>query len=578
MGFDIFQEENTAIADAVTLLECRDASEDLLRDGLGVLLKKYEKNLRETKKIIRMSDRSEQKILALHQKLETHASQLEGMVKERTKDLNYEKAKLARLVTVGIGLSSERDEATLLDSILTGAMDIAGADGGILYVRTDDNQLSIKIVRANSLGIYLGGKEGKPTPFPKIKLFDPKTGQANLSHIALQVVHSRLPINVPDVYAFPEQDYPVIRRFDKTTGYHSQSLLLVPLSPRGGDVVGVLQLLNARDVEADRIVPFSAELQSFVEALSAQAAIAIDNHNLISSQRKLINTFEKFVPKQFLQRIAGDGLENIKPGKVELSTITVMFSDIRSFTSLSEKISPKELFFLLNKYLGRMQIPIDYHHGFIDKFIGDAIMALFDGPAAEQATNAVRAAIGMQQHLREFNEERAALGQSPIITGIGLHIGQVMLGTLGNDNRMDSTVIGDAVNLSARLEGLTKFYGCRVVISEDLFQLLDKNRFLCRPLDRVAVKGRKQPVLVYEVIDADPEPEKMRKQALVENYRRGFELFYDRRWQESQELFRHCLELDPGDLASQRYVTRCTTLMAQPGEGDWDGTFAMEHK
>ncbi|MBF0462475.1 MAG: response regulator [Magnetococcales bacterium] len=501
---------------------------------------------------------------------------LEEKVTERTKALTNERAKLDRLVQVGISLSSERDGARLLDSILSGAMEIAGADGGILYVCIGHTHLAVSIVRANSLGIYLGGQGGKPTPFPKLALFDPQSGQPNLGHIALQVVHSRVPINVPDVYACPEQDYPVIRRFDKMTGYHSQSLLLVPLSPRGSDVVGVLQLLNAR--AAETIIPFSAELQSFVEALAAQAAIAIDNQNLISSQQKLISTFEKFVPKQFLQRIAGEGLENIKPGTVESNTITVMFSDIRSFTTLSERMSPKDLFALLNSYLSRMQIPIEEQHGFIDKFIGDAIMALFDGPEAEQATNAVRAAIGMQNHLLAFNAERAAAGQKPILTGIGLHIGSVMLGTLGNDHRMDSTVIGDAVNLSARLEGLTKFYGCRIVISEDLFRLLAADTFLCRPLDQVVVKGRKQAVLVYDVFDADPEPDKARKQAALESYRQGFELFYARRWPESQAAFRACLAQDPEDRAAQMYLERCATLMEHPPAADWDGTFEMVHK
>ncbi|MEO5353394.1 MAG: GAF domain-containing protein [Magnetococcus sp. XQGC-1] len=515
----------------------------------------------------------------IHQQLERHASRLEEVVQERTRALTNERGKLDRLVQGGINLSSERDETRLLDSILTGAMEISGADGGILYVRTGENFLAVSIVRANSLGIYLGGAGGKSVPFPKLPLYDPKSGQPNLSHIALQVVHSRVPINVPDVYTFPEQDYPVIRRFDKMTGYHSQSLLLVPLWARGSDVVGVLQLLNAHDAHnAKLIVPFSAELQAFVEALAAQAAIAIDNQNLISAQRQLISTFEKFVPKQFLQRIAGEGLANIKPGTVELSTITVMFSDIRSFTTLSEQMAPSHLFALLNSYLSRMQIPIEEQHGFIDKFIGDAIMALFDGTDAEQATRAVRAAIGMQQHLLVFNAERTALGQAPIRTGIGLHIGQVMLGTLGNEHRMDSTVIGDAVNLSARLEGLTKFYGCRIVISEDLFNLLASGAFSCRPLDRVVVKGRTQPILVYDLFDADPEPEKSRKQETLATYQRGFDLFYERRWPESQQAFRTCLAQNAEDLAAQMYLERCATLLANPPGAEWDGTFAMHHK
>ncbi len=292
----------------------------------------------------------------------------------------------------------------------------------------------------------------------------------------------------------------------------------------------------------------------------------------------ITKVFEKFVPKQFLERIAKEGLEHIKPGTVELSTITVMFSDIRSFTKLSERMSPNDIFSLLNGYIGRMQTAIERHDGFIDKFIGDAIMALFDGAAPVQATNAVRAAVGMQSRLLTYNGERALLQREPIIIGIGLHSGPVMLGTLGNENRMDSTVIGDAANLAARLEGLTKFYDCRIVISDDVFRALEPGQFLSRPLDRVVVKGRMQSILVHEIFDADPEPKRVSKQALLPLYRSGLELFYGRRWLESRAAFQACLQQYAQDVVSQIYLDRCDFFLAHPPPDDWDGTFEMQHK
>ncbi|MBF0461136.1 MAG: response regulator [Magnetococcales bacterium] len=292
----------------------------------------------------------------------------------------------------------------------------------------------------------------------------------------------------------------------------------------------------------------------------------------------LTKVFEKFVPKQFLERIAKEGLEHIKPGTVELSTITVMFSDIRSFTKLSEQMSPSDIFSLLNSYIGRMQIPIERHNGFIDKFIGDAIMALFDGAGHEQTTNAVRAAIGMQEHLRQYNVERATWQQEPIVIGIGMHTGPVMLGTLGNDNRMDSTVIGDAANLAARLEGLTKYYDCRIIISDDVLRLLETGQFLTRPLDRVVVKGRTQSVLVHEVFDADPGPERQRKLAFLDDYLSGFDLFHARHWQESQQAFQACLERDANDAMARIYVERCEAFLEQPPPDDWDGAVTMQYK
>jgi class 3 adenylate cyclase/CheY-like chemotaxis protein len=331
----------------------------------------------------------------------------------------------------------------------------------------------------------------------------------------------------------------------------------------------------------NKIQSLNEELSdSLLEQKRAYAQLHRARLELAETQAMALMTkaFEKFVPKQFLARIAKEGLANIQPGTVELSTLTVMFSDIRAFTKLSERMSPSAVFALLNSYLGRMQVPIEKYHGFIDKFIGDAIMALFDGPLDEQATRGVQAAIGMQEHLQLFNEERAERGQVPIVTGIGLHVGPVMLGTLGNINRMDSTVIGDAANLAARIEGVTKFYASRIIISDDLFCLLEEGKFLTRPLDLVVVKGRTQPVLLHEVFAADPEPVRERKLASLALYRTGLELFQARCWQESLQAFHSCLEVAADDPLSRIYVERCTRFLQEPPAEDWDGAFMMQYK
>ena len=319
---------------------------------------------------------------------------------------------------------------------------------------------------------------------------------------------------------------------------------------------------------------------ALVEQKLAYEALHQTRIELAETQAMAVMTkaFEKFVPKQFLERLAKEGVAHIKPGTVELSTITVMFSDIRAFTKLSEHLSPHDIFSLLNNYIGRMQSAIEQHDGFIDKFIGDAIMALFDGSDQAQANNAVLAAISMQQHLLAYNQEREAEALTSLRTGIGLHIGPVMMGMLGNENRMDSTVIGDAANLAARLEGLTKFYNCRIIISDELFGLLKPGQFLCRPLDRVVVKGRSQAVLVYEIFNADPAPQRARKEALLDIYRLGLELFYARRWQESQHAFQQCLQVDANDTVSQIYADRCTILLDNPPPTDWNGVFEMQSK
>ena len=181
----------------------------------------------------------------------------------------------------------------------------------------------------------------------------------------------------------------------------------------------------------------------------------------MKKNQSLKNTFKKFVPVQFLNRIASQGIENIELGKAQNEIITILFSDIRSFTNLSENITPQELLNFLNAYFRRMNQSIHDNHGFVDKFIGDAIMALFDLPEKsdeEEAMYGVKAAIDMQLTLKEYNRERDRAGYIPVNMGIGVHSGPVVIGTVGSEDRMDSTVLGDSVNMAARLEGLTKYY------------------------------------------------------------------------------------------------------------------------
>lgn len=319
---------------------------------------------------------------------------------------------------------------------------------------------------------------------------------------------------------------------------------------------------------------------ALAEQKRAYAELQTTRIQLAETQAMAVMTkvFEKFVPKQFLQRIAKEGIETIRAGRVESETITILFSDIRSFTKISETMTPDTLFAFLNDYLSRMEEPIEQNKGFIDKFIGDAIMALFDGNFRVQAQGAVRAAIGMQKALQTLNSERTAQGLLEIGTGIGIHIGSVMLGTLGNENRMDSTVIGDAVNLASRLEGLTKFYGCPIVVSEDVVHFLDPAEFAVRELDLVAVKGREQAVSVFEVFENGSKPHQVQKKRCAKLFKKGLDLYRAREWEKSVALFEQYLTLEGTDLSSQLYLERCAQFQQHPPASDWNGVFAMDHK
>ncbi|MFN4017729.1 MAG: adenylate/guanylate cyclase domain-containing protein [Reyranella sp.] len=206
-------------------------------------------------------------------------------------------------------------------------------------------------------------------------------------------------------------------------------------------------------------------------------------------------SIERFVPQAFLSIVGKPSVADVELGDNKRRTMTVLFSDIRGFTTLSEQMSPDETFAFINAYLERMGPVIRDHHGFIDKYIGDAIMALF-----ANADDALQAGLAMMAALDGFNAERRAAGREPIEIGIGINTGSLMLGTIGEKHRMDGTVISDAVNLAARIESLTKDYGAPMLISEFTYrELTNPEDSAIRPVDVVVVKGKTRPVAIYAV-------------------------------------------------------------------------------
>ncbi|OAN49948.1 diguanylate cyclase [Paramagnetospirillum marisnigri] len=201
--------------------------------------------------------------------------------------------RLERLVDLGIALSSERDTGKLMDMILLGAKELTNADGGTLYIR-DENQLRFQIIRSDSLNIKMGG-EGEPPPsLPPVPLLDPE-GRPNHKNVVSHAVHSQVTVNIPDAYDQVNFDFSGTKAFDQKTGYHSTSFLTVPLKPRGGDVIGAVQLINAQDEHTGAIVPFAPQIQRFVEALAAQAATALYNRELLDAQERLMDAMIQII-------------------------------------------------------------------------------------------------------------------------------------------------------------------------------------------------------------------------------------------------------------------------------------------
>jgi PAS domain S-box-containing protein len=274
---------------------------------------------------------------------------------------------------------------------------------------------------------------------------------------------------------------------------------------------------------------------------------------------QLNKAYERFVPNQFLQFLEKSSIIDVELGDQVQLEMSVLFSDIRDFTTLSESMTPEENFRFINSYLSRMEPVINENNGFIDKYIGDAIMALFSG----EADNAVKAGIAMLQGLVEYNQNRANFGYAPIQIGIGINTGTLMLGTVGGQNRMDGTVISDAVNLASRVESLTKNYGASLLITQETYSRLENpSEYAIRTLDTVKVKGKSEAVTVYEVFDADGLEIKEGKLATLELFAEALAIYSEGNFAEAARLFSECWRHNQGDRVAKIYWERCQSGLA----------------
>ncbi|WRH66038.1 MAG: adenylate/guanylate cyclase domain-containing protein [Planktothrix sp. GU0601_MAG3] len=292
------------------------------------------------------------------------------------------------------------------------------------------------------------------------------------------------------------------------------------------------------------------ERQQFIEEMfevNCNLELALDQ------EEQLTDAAGRFVPNQFLAFLGYESLVDVKSGDAVQKQMSILFSDIRSFTQMSERMTPEDNFKFINAYLSRMEPAITENRGFIDKYIGDAIMALFGG----SADDAVKAGISMLQRLAEYNLTRQRPDRPPISIGIGINTGDLMLGIVGGQHRMDSTVISDAVNLGSRLEELSKRYGIPLLISEHTFlSLEDPNIYSFRVIDRVRVKGKSEMVSVFEVFDADPPLIYRKKVETKTLFEQALTLYHLEAFPESAQCFEACLQENPSDQVAKIYLQR----------------------
>ncbi|MEM6252048.1 MAG: MASE1 domain-containing protein [Cyanobacteria bacterium P01_D01_bin.156] len=259
--------------------------------------------------------------------------------------------------------------------------------------------------------------------------------------------------------------------------------------------------------------------------------------------------------------------------------VSILFADIRSYTSLTEQLTPEEVVALLNRYFETMVDVIFDHRGTLDKFIGDAIMAVFGSPIPQEdhAQQAVATALDMQTHLEQFNQKQQQQGLSTLQIGIGINSDDVITGNIGSSKRMEFTAIGDGVNLTSRIESATKLYGCSIIISENTYSLC-RDAIWVRELDYVCVKGKRQPVKLYEVLGLRSQPLPPEQQQQIALYGKGRALYQQRQFALAIDTFSTLLRQVPDDQATRLYINRCRQLQDSPPEQNWDGSWQLQEK
>ncbi len=325
-------------------------------------------------------------------------------------------------------------------------------------------------------------------------------------------------------------------------------------------------LLTAKNQVSDFVEGFNAGANDYLTKPFSRDELLVRIRNHIQLA-KINLSYNRFVPREFLKFLGKESIIDVQLGDQVQREMTILFSDIRSFTTLSESMTPKENFDFLNAYLKRVSPVIRNNSGFIDKYIGDAIMALFP----EVPDDALRAAVDMQKQVYDYNIKRQKNGHLPIAIGIGIHTGNIMLGMIGEEQRLEGTVISDAVNLAARLESLTKVYGTSILISGQTLSKLDNAiDYNCRFIDKVQVKGKTELVAVFEVYDSNPREVFDLKKETLGTFEQAIFCYHNQKISEALQLFQEVLKINQEDRVALLYVKRCEHLQKNAMLEEWE--------
>lgn len=292
-------------------------------------------------------------------------------------------------------------------------------------------------------------------------------------------------------------------------------------------------------------------------------------------KRRVRSFFSEFVSPEVIRRLLVNP-ELVQPRKTEIS---IMFSDIRGFTTISEKLDAQDLAEFLNFYLSEMTRIVFKRQGTLDKYIGDAVMAFWGAPIEEPGVTirACECSLDMMKRVGELQKQWEAEGKPRLDIGIGLNTGVASVGKMGSSLRSGYTALGDAVNLSSRLEGLNKDYGTHILVNESTYSAVKDSNFVFRELDLIRVKGKLQPVTIYELLGRTQEIAEETNE-ILSRFAAARALYQARKWQEAQNAFQSILETNPTDGPSRTYWKRCQEYLFDEPPLNWDGVFTMDHK
>ena len=401
------------------------------------------------------------------------------------------------------------------------------------------------------------------------KFFSKEKMKANVD-LLLHLSHSGLSEIVGDVSALKEAGLimPEV-----------QSLIYAALKVKHR-VMGAIVLASTE------LVQYSAADLKFLITLALQSSSAIESALLYEkniseakereeAMRRIYEITNKFVPHEFIKSLGRKVITDIQLGDQVEKIVTVLFADIRDYTTLSENMTPDENFSFVSSFNEKMGPIIRQHDGFINQYLGDAIMAIFPGIASD----ALNAAIKMQRAVREFNVSRVLKKKAPIKVGIGLHTGPLIMGITGDRQRLDATTIADTVNTASRLETLTKYYKGDILLSEDsLKSMEDQGSFHLRHLGMVQLKGKSKPIAIYECFNGSDENNIQKKLSSLSLFNQAMTDYFNKSFAEASEKFQRVLETHAEDMTTKLFLTKANQYISNGVPENWIGVEEMRHK